>query len=114
MNYLSSNDAKALYQAFLSLKNEDECKKFLRDLLTQAEIKEFINRWKVARLLDKKVQYKKIEKQTGMSSTTIARINKWLQKGMGGYQLMINRFKEKSTNHHHITPRGGVIFRAVK
>lgn len=114
MNYLTSNDAKALYKAFLSLKNDDECKKFLRDLLTQVEIKEFINRWKVARMLDKKVQYTKIEKATGMSSTTIARINKWLKKGMGGYQLMLKRFTEKSSAHHHARPLGGVIFRAGK
>ena len=41
---------KSLYKAFLLLKSEDECKRFLRDLLTSAEIKEFANRWKVARM----------------------------------------------------------------
>lgn len=93
MNYLNSNDAKELYEALLSLKNEEECKLFLRDLLTEAELKEFINRWKVAQMLDKKVAYEKIEKATGMSSTTIARISKWLTKGMGGYQLVLSRMK---------------------
>lgn len=86
---------QSLYKAFLLLKNEDECKRFLRDLLTSAEIKEFVNRWKVAQMLDKKVSYEKIETETGMSSTTIARINKWLIKGRDGYKLMLNRFKEK-------------------
>jgi len=78
MEFLSNKDTKALYKALLSLKNESECKKFLRDLLTEAEIKEFTNRWKVAQMLNKKIDYKAIEKETGMSSTTIARINKWL------------------------------------
>ncbi len=123
MNYLVSKDTKALYEAILSLKNEEECKMFLRDLLTKAEIQEFTNRWKVARLLDQKVPYKKIEKQTGMSSTTIARISKWLTKGMGGYRLMLDRVsriktvnmktkEQKTKTHHHASPRGGVIFSA--
>lgn len=122
MNYLSSNDAKSLYKAFLSLDNEEECKKFLRDLLTKEEIQEFVNRFKVAQMLDQKVSYKKIEKETGMSSTTIARVSKWLSKGMGGYQLVISKLKNtmnnqpltvnKTEEHTHTSPSGGVIFGA--
>ena len=37
----------------------------------------------------------KIEKETGMSSTTIARINKWLTNGMGGYRLILKRIYKK-------------------
>ena len=95
MDYLSSKDSKALYKAILSLKTEGECKKFLRDLLTEKEIKEFIKRWKVARMLDQKISYEEIEKSTGMSSTTIARVNKWLTNGKGGYKLMLKRIKTK-------------------
>jgi len=91
MDYLSSKDARALYKAILALDSENDCKKFLRDLLTEKEIKEFTNRWKAARMLDKKVSYEKIAKETGMSSTTIARIQKWLINGMGGYRLILKR-----------------------
>ena len=91
MDYLSTNDTKTLYKVILSLKTEEECKRFLRDLLTEAEIKEFTNRWKVARMLNKKVPYEQIAKETGMSSTTIARVQKWLTNGMGGYRLMLKR-----------------------
>jgi len=94
MSYPSSNEIKKLYKAILLLKNEKECKRFFRDLLTEAEIKEFANRWRVARMLDEKIPYEKIEKETGMSSTTIARVNKWLTRGKGGYKLMLNRFKK--------------------
>ena len=94
MDYLSSKDAKALYKAVLSLNSEEECKKFLRDLLTEKEIKEFTDRWKVARMLYEKISYEKIEKETGMSSTTIARVNKWLTNGKGGYRLIIDRLKK--------------------
>ncbi len=83
-----------LYQAIVSLNTENEAKQFLRDLLTEAELKEFANRWKVAQLLDKKTSYEEIEKETGMSSTTIARISKWLTGGTGGYQLMLKKLSE--------------------
>jgi TrpR-related protein YerC/YecD len=91
MQYTPSIKEKELFKAILSLKTEDNAKKFLRDLLTEAELKEFANRWKVAQMLEGKIAYKEIEKQTGMSSTTIARIQKWLTKGTGGYRLMLSR-----------------------
>lgn len=98
MNILSNKSTKNLYKAILSLESEEECKKFLRDLLTEAEIREFANRWKVAQLLDQKVPYEKIAQQTGMSSTTIARISKWLNNGMDGYRLVLNKL---NANTHH-------------
>ncbi|MBD3244924.1 MAG: DNA-binding transcriptional regulator, partial [Candidatus Moranbacteria bacterium] len=56
---------------------------------------EFANRWKAARMLYNKEPYKKIEQQTGLSSTTIARVSKWLQKGMRGYQRVIEKMRGK-------------------
>ncbi|MBD3244908.1 MAG: DNA-binding transcriptional regulator, partial [Candidatus Moranbacteria bacterium] len=56
---------------------------------------EFANRWKAARMLYNKEPYKKIEQQTGLSSTTIARVSKWLQKGMRGYRGMIEKMRGK-------------------
>ena len=105
MDYLSSTDAKTLYQAFLALESEEECMRFLRDLLTDKEIKEFINRWKAAKMLHENTSYEEIEKETSMSTTTIARISKWLQHGMGGYQLVLSRQQDQkkkptSTSHH--------------
>jgi len=94
MSFIDSKDAKSLYKAFLALDSTEEAKKFLRDLLTEAEIKEFANRWKVANMLAEKINYLKIEKETGMSSTTIARISKWLTNGMGGYKLVIKRLNK--------------------
>ena len=89
-----NKDISILFKAILNLKNKNECWRFLRDLLTEAEIREFANRWKVARMLDKKISYEQIERETGMSSTTIARVNKWLTKGKGGYKLMLKRLKK--------------------
>lgn len=95
MNYLPSKKVKDLYGALLSLKTQGEVNAFLRDLLTHEELEEFGNRWKVAQMLSKKSTYVDIENETGMSSTTIARISKWLEKGMNGYKLTIKRQNEK-------------------
>ncbi len=90
-----------LFTAILSLKNIDEARRFFRDLLTEPEILEFANRWKVAQMLSKNIAYSTIEKQTKMSTTTIARVSKWLNNGMNGYKLMIERI-----NHHHLAHAG--------
>lgn len=107
-NKWKNRNSDDLFRTILALKNLKEARKFFRDLLTEKEIIDFSQRWKVARMLAKRVSYAKIEEETGMSSTTIARIQQWLQKGMGGYRLMMKRLKimnKKSKNtissHHH-------------
>lgn len=80
-----------LLNAILALKNLDEAKRFFRDLLTAPELIEFGSRWWTAQMLAAKVPYTAIQKETGLSSRTIARIAKWLNKGKGGYKLMIKR-----------------------
>lgn len=92
---LRSPVCKNLYRAILSLKNEDEARRFLRDLLTETEIEEFARRWQVARMLDQSIPYTKIEEKTGMSSRTIARISQFLNGAWGGYRLILSRL------HYH-------------
>lgn len=81
-----------LLRAIVSLESVEEARAFLRDLLTENELKEFGLRWKVARMLYDGVPYTVIEKDTGLSSTTIARISKWLHNGKGGYLRLLRRF----------------------
>jgi len=88
-------DTDSLFNAVLRLENLDETRRFFRDLLTEKEIVEFGQRWKAARLLAKNIKYIDIEKKTGMSSKTIARIQKWLTEGMGGYKLIIKKLNNK-------------------
>jgi TrpR-related protein YerC/YecD len=91
---------KDLFAAILQLKNEKEAKKFFRDLLTEPELIEFGKRWQAAQMLNAKVPYTEIVEKTGLSSTTVARISKWLKKGMGGYRLMLARLSHYS-NHSY-------------
>lgn len=87
-----------LMGAILALKNRGEAKRFFRDLLTEKELIEFGNRWKAARMLEKNIKYTEIEKETGLSSTTVARVSKWLNNGKNGYKLVLKRL-----NHHNLS-----------
>lgn len=99
MKKWDNEKTKDLAKALLALKSTKETKAFLRDLLTEKELLEFGNRWKAARMLDDKIPYTQIVKETGLSSTTVARISKWLKGGMGGYRSML----KKISNSHHRT-----------
>ena len=94
MDWKSKGNQK-LIQAILALKTENEAERFLRDLMTEKEIKEFAKRLKAAEMLTEKVPYSIIEKETGLSSTTVARVAKWLNGKGGGYKIIINKL------HHH-------------
>ncbi|TSC51968.1 MAG: TrpR like protein, YerC/YecD [Parcubacteria group bacterium LiPW_41] len=93
-----------LIQAVLALKTPDEAQRFLRDLMTEKEIKEFSNRFKTAELLTKNVPYSEIEQKTGLSSRTVARVSKWLNGKGGGYRTIINRLH----SHNSIQARKGL------
>lgn len=80
---------KKLVEAFMSVNTGEQMQSFLRDLLTEDEIAECANRLHVASLLLQGVSYVDIEKETKMSSTTIARISKWLHQGAGGYRAVL-------------------------
>src|SRR3989344_1498728 len=91
----NKQENKELVKAFLTLKTANETERFLRDLLTEKEIEEFANRLKAAEMLSEKISYSKIAEATWLSSTTIARVSKWLNGKEGGYKTIIARL------HHH-------------
>ncbi len=93
----------SLLKTILAIKNLKEAKSFCRDLLTVKELEEFGNRWLAAQMLNRGTSYVDIRKKAGLSTTTIARISKWLQNGKGGYRLMLNRI---SKHHRNSLPVG--------
>jgi len=84
-----------LYEAILTIKDLDECKKFFTDLCTVAELRAMEQRFEVALLLDSGMIYNDILERTGASSATISRVNRSLQYGADGYQEVLPRIKEK-------------------
>jgi TrpR-related protein YerC/YecD len=65
----------------------------LRDLCTRHELEELTARWTVVQLLDDGLSYRRIAEATGVSTTTITRINEWLNHGTGGYRVALDRSK---------------------
>ena len=85
-----------LYQAILMLENEEECYHFFQDLCTISELRSMEQRFEVAMLLNDGMIYNDILEKTGASSATISRVNRSLQYGDGGYEIVFGRLKEQA------------------
>ena len=83
----------ALFDALMRLESRDEVQRFFRDLCTRHELEELSARWTVVQLLDDGLSYRRIAEATGVSTTTITRINEWLNHGTGGYRTALERSK---------------------
>jgi TrpR-related protein YerC/YecD len=82
---------KALSRAVISLRTSEECRNFLRDLCTPAELQALVDRWQVVELLEEGLTYRRINDLTGVSVTTIGRVARFLADGYGGYRTAIDR-----------------------
>ena len=87
----------ALFAAFVSLQSSDECRKFLRDLCTPAELQALVDRWRVVELLQQDLPYRQVNEMTGVSVTTIGRVARFLTDGFGGYQIALQRTLKKKS-----------------
>lgn len=69
----------------------------LADLCTPAEIRALAERWQVARLLDRTdLSYRDIHDRTGVSTTTIVRVARFLrQEPNRGYRTALDRLEKK-------------------
>jgi len=84
-----------MFEAVLTLENEEDCYRFFEDLCTVKELQEMSQRYHVARMLAAKKTYTEIEKETGASTATISRINKCLVYGADGYKKTIAKINNK-------------------
>jgi TrpR-related protein YerC/YecD len=82
-----------LAEALLTLRSVDECRAFLRDLCTPAELQAMADRWAVVNDLERGLHYREIHRHTGVSLTTIGRVARYLAAGSGGYALAARRLK---------------------
>lgn len=90
--------ANALADALVSLRDRGEARSFLTDLCTPAEVHALAERWYVARLLEEgRLTYRQIHDATGVSTTTIVRVARFLrQESHGGYRRILDRLKDAS------------------
>ena len=92
---LKNEQADNLAKAFLSLESEEDCYRLFEDLFTIREIQDLSQRLEVAQLLQKQATYTEIVEKTGVSTATIGRVNRALNYGAGGYQLVLERLRDE-------------------
>jgi TrpR-related protein YerC/YecD len=91
---LQSDAVKQLFEAILTLQNTEECHTFFEDICTVNEILSLAQRLEVARMLTEKKTYIEIAEKTGASTATISRVNRSLNYGCDGYELVFERMKD--------------------
>ena len=88
---------EGMYKAILSLNTVEECMKFFDDLCSVTELMALEQRYQVAACLHEGKIYNDILAETGASSATISRVNRSLQYGRGGYDIVFSRLEESET-----------------
>ena len=79
---LREDSVDFLFRSILQLKTVDECYDFFEDLCTVPEIKAMSQRLVVAH-------------KTGASTATISRVNRALNYGCDGYEMVFRRLSEE-------------------
>ena len=89
-----------LFHAVLSLKSVEECYKFFEDVCTINEILSLSQRFEVAHMLRQQKTYLDIAEKTGASTATISRVNRSLNYGNDGYDMVFERvdFSDSKTD----------------
>ena len=80
-----------LFDAILSLENKEECYRFFEDVCTVNELLSLSQRYEVARMLRAQKTYLDIAEKTGASTAKISRVNRALNYGNDGYDMVFER-----------------------
>ena len=88
---IRTNAVDHLFEAVLCLKDKEECYSFFEDLCTVNEILSLSQRFEVASLLRGHKTYLEIAEKTGASTATISRVNRSLNYGNDGYEMVFGR-----------------------
>jgi TrpR-related protein YerC/YecD len=84
-----------LFEAVLTLKSSEECYTFFEDVCTVNELLSLSQRYEVAKMLREGRTYLEIAEKTGASTATISRVNRSLNYGNDGYDMVFKRLEEE-------------------
>ena len=79
----------------LQLRTVEECYAFFMDVCTMNEIASLSQRYEVAGMLRDKKTYLDISEKTGASTATISRVNRSLNYGNDGYQIVWDKLASR-------------------
>ena len=87
-----------LPDALARIETEDAVQSFLVDLCTPAELRALSERWHVAQMLQAGGKsYREIHSETGVSTTTIGRVARFLRdEPHGGYRAVLDSLDDKT------------------
>lgn len=83
-----------LFEAILTLKDQEECFAFFEDVCTVNELLSLAQRFEVAKMLKEGHTYMEVADRTGASTATISRVNRSLNYGKDGYEMVFARMRE--------------------
>ena len=99
MNKKNNSEAvDALFDAIMCLKTRDECYSFFEDLCTINELLSLSQRFEVAAMLKQHKTYLEITEKTGASTATISRVNRALNYGNDGYEMVLGRMDSQTSD----------------
>ncbi len=90
-NKLKTKEVEHLFDAMLTLKDKEDYYKFFEDVCTINELLSMAQRYEVAKMLREGHTYLDIAKSTGASTATISRVNRSLNYGADGYDIVFQR-----------------------
>ena len=79
--------------ALSTIKQPAEAVSFVKDILSSTESRMLAKRLKIAELLLDGWSYWNIAREIKVSSSTIAKVNEWLETSGDGYRMLISRLK---------------------
>ncbi|MDD6340064.1 MAG: YerC/YecD family TrpR-related protein [Butyrivibrio sp.] len=92
---IRTEEVDHLFDAILSLQSKEECYAFFEDVCTINELLSISQRYEVAKMLREEQTYRDIADKTGASTATISRVNRSLNYGCDGYDLVFSRLNNK-------------------
>ena len=84
-----------LFEAILCLENKEECYTFFEDICTINELLSLTQRFEVAKMFREQKTYLEIAEKTGASTATISRVNRSLNYGNDGYDMVFERMNKQ-------------------
>ena len=92
---IRNRETDRLMDGILSLKNREEAYRFFEDLCTINEMESLSQSFEVAGMLREEQTYHDIAEKTGASTATISRVNRALNYGDDGYDMVLRRLKKQ-------------------
>jgi len=95
---VATPEVQEIFKITVSLKTLKEVEIFFKDLFTEVELHRLINRWLAAKWLRKASPYRQIVQKTGISLTTLLRVNEGMNNYPDEWKFLFQRAEDKTDN----------------